>query len=186
VLSYAVSQAAFEHSLAALVLVARLGDIGSTYLATPRLVLEANPIARRLGWPFALLTLLLAFVPYYNTAAGVLVLVPSLLVASRNFGSIWLVRALGEDRMLALQVEAARRRRFSEAFLCGLAESGFLALAAALLMILSGGARRWAFVFALGVLVWAIALLVHRTAHLRRIFRLAREAAPSQQLSSPL
>ncbi len=162
--------------MAALLLFARLGDIGSTYLATPRLVLEANPIARRLGWPFALLTLLLALVPYLNTAAGVLVLVPSLLVASRNFGSIWLVRGLGEDRMLALQVEAARRRRFSEAFLCGLAESGFLALAAVLLMVLSGGSRRPAFLFALGVLAWAIALLVHRTAYLRRVFRLARQA----------
>jgi hypothetical protein len=174
-----VTQAALEHSLAALVLVARLGDIGSTYLATPRLVLEANPIARRLGWPFAILTLLVAFIPYFNTAAGVLVLVPSLLVASRNFGSIWLVRGIGEDRMLALQIEAARRRRFLEAFLCGLAESVFMAVAGALLMVLSGGPRRWSFVFALGVLIWAVALLVHRTAHLRRIFRLAREAAPA-------
>lgn len=170
---YPVSQAGFEHSLAALILVARVGDIASTYLATPRLVLEANPIARRLGWPFALLTLLLALAPYYNTAAGVLVLVPSLLVASRNFGSIWLVRGLGEDRMLAIQVEAARRRRFSEAFLCVLAESGFLALAAAVLMALSGQSRG-ASIFGLGILVWAIALLIHRTAHLRRIFRLAR------------
>ena len=172
-----MTQTAFEHSLAALVLIARLGDIGSTYLATPRLVLEANPIARRLGWPFALLTLLLALVPYYNVSAGVVVLVPSLLVASRNFGSIWLVRGLGEDRMLALQLEAARRRRFSEAFLCGLAESGFLALAAAVLMALSGRSRG-ASLFGLGILVWAIALLVHRTAHLRRIFRLARCGLP--------
>jgi hypothetical protein len=174
--SFAVSPPAFEHSLAALILVARIGDITSTYLATPHLVLEANPIARRLGWPFALLTLLLALIPYYNTAAGVVVLVPSLLVASRNFGSIWLVRGLGEDRMLALQLEAARRRRFSEAFLGVLAESGFLALAAAILMALSGRSRG-ASLFALGILVWAIALLVHRTAHLRRIFRLARKPA---------
>ena len=172
----AISPVAFEHSLAALILVARVGDIASTYLATPRLVLEANPIARRLGWPFALLTLLLALIPYYNAAAGVVVLVPSLLVASRNFGSIWLVRGLGEDRMLELQLEAARRGRVSEAFLCVLAESGFLALASAVLMALSERSRG-ASLFGLGILVWAIALLVHRTAHLRRIFRLAREAS---------
>ena len=172
--SYTVSQAEFEHSLAALILLARVGDVASTYLATPRLLLEANPIARRLGWPFALLTLLLALTPYYNTTAGVLVLVPSLLVASRNFGSIWLVRGLGEDRMLALQIEAARRRRFSEAFLFVLAEAGFLALAAAVLMALSAGSRGGS-VFALGILAWAFALLVHRTAYLRRIFRRARE-----------
>jgi hypothetical protein len=175
-LSYAVSQTAFEHSLAALTLLARMGDVGSTYLATPRLVLEANPIVRRLGWPFALVSLLLAFTPYYNLAVGVVVLVASLLVASRNFGSLWLVRGLGEDRMLALQVEAARRRRFGEAFLWVLAESGFLALAAGLLTVLAAGSRG-ASAFAFGMLAYAIAILVHRTAYLRRIFRLAREGA---------
>lgn len=175
-----ITQAAFEHALAILIFVARLGDIGSTYLATPRLVLEANPIVRRLGWPFALLTVVLAFVPYYNLAAGVIVLVPSLLVASRNFGSIWMMRALGEQRMLALQIEAARRRSFREAFLCCLAEAAFLTLAAAVLMVLSGGPRRWAFLFGLGVLAYAIAILVHRTAYLRRIFRLAREKPPAE------
>ena len=78
--------------------------------------------------------------------------------------------------MLALQLEAARRGRFPEAFLCVLAESGFLALASAVLMALSERSRG-ASLFGLGILVWAIALLVHRTAHLRRIFRLAREAS---------
>ena len=170
------SQAAFEHFLAGLILLARLGDLGSTYLATPRLVLEANPIVRRLRWPFGLLTLLLAVVPYFNTAAAVLVLVPSLLVASRNFGYVWMMRGLGEDRMLALQVEVARRRRFSEAFAYVCAEAGFLAVAAGLLMFFTEEPRSWPYVFALGVLIWAVALLVHRTAHLRRIFRMAHEA----------
>jgi hypothetical protein len=110
----------------------------------------------------------------------VVILVPSLLVAARNFGSIWLMRALGEDRMLALQIEAARRRSFGEALLYGFAEAAFLTLAAGVLMVLSGGPRRWAFLFGLGVLGYAIAILVHRTAYLRRIFRLARETPPSE------
>jgi hypothetical protein len=171
------SQAAFEHLLAALILLARIGDIGSTYLATPRLVLEANPLARRLGWPFALLTLLVAAVPYFNTAAAVMVLVPSLLVAARNFGHVWLMRGLGEERLLALQLEVARRGVFAEAFMCVGAEAGFLATAAIVLMTLSGGPQTWSYVFAMGLLLWAVTIFVHRTIHLKRIFRLAREGA---------
>jgi hypothetical protein len=174
-----MTESMFEHSLAALLLVARAGDIGSTYLATPRLVLEANPVARRLGWPFAVATLLIALIPYYNTALGVLALVPSLLVASRNFGSIWMMRGLGEERMLALQVEVAQRRPFPEAMMFVMAESAFLALAAGVLMVFSGGSRRWASLYALGMLLWAFALMVHRTAHLRRIYRLARSTSQS-------
>jgi hypothetical protein len=40
------------HVIAFLLLIARLGDVGSTYLLSPTLKLEANPIMRRLRWPF--------------------------------------------------------------------------------------------------------------------------------------
>jgi hypothetical protein len=137
-------------------------------------VLEANPVVRRLRWPFALLTLLLAAVPYFNTAAAVIVLVPSLLVASRNFGGVWLMRGLGEDRLLALQLELARRGTFGEAFLYVCAEAGFLAIAAGVLMFLSRGPQTWSYVFGIGMLGWAVAILLHRTAHYRRLFRMVR------------
>jgi hypothetical protein len=180
-----MTQAAAEHLLAGLLLVARAGDIGSTYLATPRLMLEANPVARRLGWPFALLTLLAALIPYYNLSAGVVVLVPSLLVASRNFGSIWLARAVGEEGVLALQLQAARRTRFSEAMMYAVAESMFMAGVGLLLMLIEGRSRAPGILFALGVLAWAFALLVHRTAHLRRVYRLARESLSAAGSPAP-
>jgi hypothetical protein len=181
------SPAAFEHFLAAVILLARIGDIGSTYLATPRLVLEANPVARRLGWPFALLTLLVAAVPYFNTAAAVIVLVPSLLVAARNFGQVWLMRGLGEERLFALQLEVARRGSFAEAFLYVCAEAGFLAVAAMVLMTLSSGPQTRPFVFAIALLLWSVTIFMHRTIHLKRIFRLAREKAMQSpvQIVSP-
>lgn len=84
------------HVIAVLLLLARIGDIGSTYLATPKLRLEANTIARRYKWPFAWATLLVAFLPYYNVALGIIILVASLLVCSSNFGKLWLIRAMGE------------------------------------------------------------------------------------------
>jgi hypothetical protein len=39
----------FDHVLAALLLISRLGHIGTTYLITPTLRLEANPVVRKIG-----------------------------------------------------------------------------------------------------------------------------------------
>src|SRR5208337_445540 len=92
-----LSHSNFEHLLCALILVSRLGDIGSTYLITPKLKLEANLVAGKLGWWFAAATLLVCLVPYYSAPLGVVVLVPSLLVSASNTSKIWFVRAYGES-----------------------------------------------------------------------------------------
>lgn len=63
-LEFFFSEDHFTHTLAALVLVSRLGDIGSTLLATPTLALEANPMARRFKKSTLMLGLGLAFFPY--------------------------------------------------------------------------------------------------------------------------
>src|SRR5271154_5888940 len=86
---YIVSHFKLEHLLCGLILISRIGDIGSTYLVTPNLKLEANPIVRKLGWKFAFLTLFVCLVPYYSTAMGVVVLVVSLLVSAQNTSKIW-------------------------------------------------------------------------------------------------
>lgn len=55
---YVYSHTHLERLLCALILISRLGDIGSTYLITPKLKLEANPILRKLGWWFAIASVL--------------------------------------------------------------------------------------------------------------------------------
>ena len=70
-----------EHLLCVLILAARLGDIVTTYLVTPRLKLEMNLIVRRLGWKFAFSSLALCLVPYYSVDISLIILVPSLLVS---------------------------------------------------------------------------------------------------------
>jgi hypothetical protein len=97
----------FTHLLAALVLLSRLGDIVSTRLVTPKLRLEANPIARRLGWPFAFATLLVAAMPYFDARIGVAVLAASLLVSASNFYRGWFIRAIGEEEFEQLVLRAA-------------------------------------------------------------------------------
>lgn len=93
-----------EHILCFLILVSRLGDIISTYLVTPTLKLEANPIVKKLGWRFAYLTVLICIVPYFHTGAAVMVLVPSLLITSSNISKYWVVKTIGEEEYLKRQL----------------------------------------------------------------------------------
>jgi len=80
-----------------LLLVGRGCDLGSTWLATPNLLLEGNPVARRLGWRFGVpvnLALALGFALWPLLAISLTT--TSLLVAARNLQSAWLMRSLGE------------------------------------------------------------------------------------------
>src|SRR5437879_3484143 len=82
----------------ALLLVSRGMDVLSTWVATPNLVLEGNPIAKKLGWRWGLpinfaLCLTLAFWPL----PAIVISTTSVLVAARNFQSAWLMRSLGEE-----------------------------------------------------------------------------------------
>jgi hypothetical protein len=82
----------------AVLLFARGMDFLSTWIATPRLVLEANPLARWMGWKIGLvvnvaLCVFFSFWPFPT----IVVATTSLLVAGRNFQSAWLMRLLGEE-----------------------------------------------------------------------------------------
>lgn len=93
-----------------LLVFARGMDFLSTWFATPNLELEANPLAKRLGWKWgAAFNLLLCLAAAHWPLAGLIVVTTSLLVAARNFKSAWLMRALGEADYSALVGEAMNR-----------------------------------------------------------------------------
>lgn len=100
-----------KFTIAALLLISRLGDIGSTYLASPKLELESNTVIRRLRWPFAVLTILVFIIPYWDIGSGIVLMVASLLVAASNSSKIWLIRAMGETEYYALMVRMAARAK---------------------------------------------------------------------------
>jgi hypothetical protein len=165
----------FEHTLAVLILISRIGDVGSTLLVTPNLRLEANPLARRFKWPTLILGFGLAFVPYYSTAFGVMALVPSLLVTASNLGRGWFARGLGEVEMLALLQRAARKSSRMIALGFVLSSAATIGLAGSVLLMLSGGAGTWAYWFALGILTYGLAIAVHGSLFVLRIFRTAED-----------
>jgi hypothetical protein len=81
-----------------LLLFARGMDFLSTWVATPHLTLEGNPIAKWLGWKWGLVVnvgLCLGF--GLLPIPAIIIATTSVLVAARNFQSAWLMRSLGED-----------------------------------------------------------------------------------------
>src|SRR2546425_1023229 len=80
-----------------LLVVCRGMDVLSTWVATPNLVLEGNPIAKKLGWKWGLpINLAICFVLALWPLPAIVVSTTSVLVAARNFQSAWLMRSLGE------------------------------------------------------------------------------------------
>ncbi len=168
----------FNHFLALLVLVSRIGDIGTTYLATPTLALEANPIARRFGWRFALATLVVAGIPYYSRELGVMVATMSLLVSASNASKVMAARAMGEQAYLQLsrQVVAGTGTVLGICFI--LLPSAFYALlGGVMLLFFPGPEAGWGCYFAGGILAYAFAIVLWGTHRFLMLKRKARAAA---------
>ncbi len=84
-------------ALAAMTATARSMDLLSTWIATPRLTLEGNPIARRLGWRWGIpMNGALALVFACWPLLAISLITTSCLVAARNLQSAWLMRSMGE------------------------------------------------------------------------------------------
>lgn len=78
-------------------LVARGADMLSTWIATPRLELEGNPVARWMGWRRGVwLNLLVVPCVACWPMLAVSLATTSAMVAARNLQMAWLMRTMGE------------------------------------------------------------------------------------------
>ena len=170
-----------EHVLAVLILLGRLGDVGSTLFITPTMLLEANPIARRFRWPVFALGFVLCAVPYYSVELAVVVAVPSLLVTASNLSRGWFSRAVGEKEMESLLLRAATKSSLAVGLTMTNLAAAFLLLAAGLLFVLSAGPQSWGYWFAAGMGVYAVAIGLHGSLFMVRLFRRA-----SRELGQPI
>lgn len=163
------------HVLCALLFVARVGDVLTTYLITPNLELEANPVARKLGWRFGLVSIALCLLPYLDIAVAVIALMGSLFVAASNAGKIWLVRTVGERAYAAFLIEVARKGQLSHALLGIAASSFFIALAGGTVLLFYPSVRDWGFYIAMGILLYGAAMWLYGSLFAVRLFRQARQ-----------
>lgn len=104
-------------------------DLLSTWLASPNLMVEANPIARSLGWRWGgLVNVVLCFSVAFYPLAAVVVVTSSLMVAARNFKTAWLMRAMGEERYLVFMMNQMRGTDLRLYVFCLFAEGVLIAL----------------------------------------------------------
>src|ERR1043165_4944852 len=108
----------------ALLMFSRGTDFLSTWIATPHLVLEGNPIARWLGWKWGALVSIVfcigaAFIPLLAVSLATL----SLFVAAHNFQNAWLMRSMGEQAYRAWMLQRLAERRMGLFLFCLLMQS---------------------------------------------------------------
>jgi hypothetical protein len=159
-------------------LIARAMDFISTWVATPNMVLEGNPIARKLGWRWGMplnlaLSVLFAFWPL----PAIVISTTSVLVAARNFQSAWLMRSLGEELYRDWHVARVRETKISLYVFCLCAQTALTAAVGAAVIFFSDLKRQWVLpAIGLGIIAYAAAVFFFT---MLSIVRLRRRSRPS-------
>jgi hypothetical protein len=157
--------------LLAVLLCARGADFLSTWVATPNLVLEANPISRKLGWKAGMvLNVVLCFGFALWPLPSIVISTTSLLVAARNFQSAWLMRSLGEEPYRFWIVERMRETPMPLYLFCVLAQSALVASIGLALMYFSQP-YLVPFAVGMGIVTYAVAVTFFTLLSLWRIRR---------------
>lgn len=159
--------------LLAILLGARGADFLSTWIATPNLVLEANPLSKKLGWKGGIVVnVVLCFGFALWPLPSIVISTTSLLVAARNFQSAWLMRSFGEEPYRYWVVERMRETPVPLYLFCLLAQSGLVGSVGLALMYFS----QWYLVpfgVGMGIVTYAVAITFFTLLSLWRVRRVA-------------
>ena len=162
--------------LLALLLFARGMDFLSTWVATPRLVLEGNPVAKWLGWKWgALVNIFVCTLCAVAPMPAVIISTTSLLVAARNFQGAWLMRVMGEYEYRFWMSERLASGRKGLFILCLVVQCVLMALIGVALIWYGGLLIPVGIGF--GILVYAFAVLFYSLLSLVRS-RSGRDVEP--------
>jgi hypothetical protein len=143
--------------LLVVLLFARGMDFLSTWVATPHLVLEGNPIAKKLGWRWgAVVNLALCVLFALYPVPAVIIATTSVLVAARNFQSAWLMRTMGEAAYRDWYVARYHETRPTVYLFCLFGQTLLVALVGAALLLVAG--TWFAQAVGLGIVGYAIAV----------------------------
>ncbi len=157
-----------------LLVFARGMDFLSTWLATPNLVLEGNPLAKKLGWKWgvvvnAVLIVVLSLWPL----SAVVVATASVLVAARNFQSAWLMHSLGEQAYRDWYVQRVQETPILLYLSC-LAGNTLLTATVGLTIIYFSGPQ-WVLVgIGMGIVAYAVAVVFYTLLSVWRTRRASR------------
>jgi hypothetical protein len=167
-----------------LLIFARGMDFLSTWIATPNLVLEGNPLAKKLGWKWGLLlNIVLVGVLAMWPLSAIVVATASVLVAARNFQSAWLMHSLGEEIYRRWHVERIRETRITVYLLC-LAGNTLLTAGVGAALIYFSNERLVPFAIGMGMVAYAIAVAFYTLLAIWRIRHAAKKMEAQQNSST--
>jgi len=147
-----------------ILLFGRGADFLSTWVATPHLVLEGNPIAKWLGWKWgAVVNVVLVFSLAAWPLSAIVVSTASVLMTARNFQSAWLMRSMGEELYRDWYIQ-----RMSETpitlYLFSLAGNTLLTLAVGAAVVWFSATRDYVLLvptgIGMGIIAYAVAVIV--------------------------
>jgi hypothetical protein len=160
-----------------LLFVSRGMDFLSTWVATPNMVLEGNPIAKKLGWKWGILVnLALCFGLAFWPLPAIVISTTSVLVASRNFQSAWLMRSLGEQFYREWHVERVQETSVTLYLFCLFAQTALTASVGAAVIYFSEW-RLVSLAIGLGIVAYALAVAFYTLLGIWRLRRSAIRAA---------
>ena len=154
-----------------LLVFARGMDFLSTWVATPNLVLEGNPIAKKLGWKWGLVVnVVLVTVLAMWPLSAIVVATASVLVAARNFQSAWLMHSMGEHAYRDWCVTRILETRPTLYLFC-LAGNTLLIAAVGVATICFSGMQLVLLGIGMGIVAYAVAVAFYTSLALWRMRR---------------
>jgi hypothetical protein len=170
-----------------LLLVSRGMDFLSTWVATPNLVLEGNPIAKKLGWRWGIpINLGMCVVFAYWPAPAVVISTSSVLVAARNFQSAWLMRSLGEHLYRQWHIERVQETSVTLYLFCLFGQTALTAgVGVAVIYFSNWEQGEILSAIGLGIVAYALAVMVFTLLGVWRLRR-GETRAMRESLSSSL
>src|SRR5713226_2386264 len=168
-----------------LLVVCRGMDILSTWVATPNLVLEGNPIAKKLGWRWGLpLNLAFGFALASWPLPAIVISTTSVLVAARNFQSAWLMRSLGEHAYRDWHVERIQETRITLYLFC-LAGNTLLTAGVGAAVIYFSNMLLVPFAIGVGIMAYAGAVAFYTVLAIWRMHRAAKRDLERREIKPP-
>ena len=145
-----------------LLLVARGADFFSTWVATPNMVLEGNPIAKKLGWKWGIpLNLAMCVGFAFWMLPAIVISTTSVLVAARNFQSAWVMRSYGEQHYRDWHVERMQETSATLYLFCLFAQTGLVGGVGGALIYLASDRDMIILAIGLGIVAYALAVLFY-------------------------
>ena len=172
-----------------LLLFARGMDFLSTWVATPNMVLEGNPVAKKLGWKWGIPVNLAFCVGFaFWPLPAIVISTSSVLVAARNFQNAWLMRTLGEQAYRAWYIERIQETNIAMYVFCLLGQTVLTAGVGLGVILVTNTAHRdqpVALAIGLGIIAYAMAVTFYTLLGVIRLRRADKREHTDKFVTQP-